>query len=79
MLAMDSKDRLYAVSSGTQEIVVFDTTGKKIKQLGIIKNDMKDKPLFVNPLGIAVDSADNLYITEINRNKVLKIKPVFEQ
>ena len=79
MLAMDSKDRLYAVSSGTQEIVVFDTTGKKIKQLGIIKNDMKDKPLFSNPLGIAVDSQDNLYVTEITRNKVLKIKPLFER
>lgn len=79
MLAMDSKDRLYAVSSGTAEIVVFDTTGKKIKQIGIIKNDMKDKPLFSNPLGIAIDSQDNLYITEITRNKVMKIKPVFEQ
>jgi DNA-binding beta-propeller fold protein YncE len=79
MLAVDSKDRLYAVSSGTQEIVVFDTTGKKIKQIGIIKNDEKDKPLFSNPLGIAVDSMDNIYITEISRNKALKIKPLFEQ
>lgn len=79
MLAVDSKDRLYAVSSGTQEIVVFDTTGKKIKQIGIIKNDMRDKPLFANPLGIAIDSQDFLYVTEITRNKVLKIKPQFEQ
>ena len=79
MLAVDSRDRLYAVSSGTQEIIVFDTTGKKLKQIGVIKNDMREKPLFSNPLGIAIDQQDNLYITEITRNKVLKIKPLFEQ
>ncbi|MEI7541776.1 MAG: NHL repeat-containing protein [bacterium] len=78
MLAIDSKDRLYAVSSGSQEVVVFDTTGKKVKQIGIIKNDEKDKPLFDNPLGIAIDSQDNLYVTEVSKNKVMKLKPIFE-
>ena len=79
MLAVDSKDRLYAVSSGSQEIAVFDTTGKKIKLIGVIKNDMREKPLFSNPLGITIDSLDNVYVTEISKNKVLKIKPQFEQ
>ena len=79
MLAVDSRDRLYAVSSGTQEIVVFDTTGKRLKQIGVIKNDTREKPLFSNPLGIAIDAQDNVYVTEITRNKVLKIKPLFEQ
>ncbi|MGD0566553.1 MAG: NHL repeat-containing protein [Candidatus Goldiibacteriota bacterium] len=78
MLAVDSADRLYAVSSGTQEIIVFDTKDKNFKYIGTIKNDMRDKPLFSNPLGIAIDAQDNLYVTDIAGNKVLKIKPVFE-
>jgi DNA-binding beta-propeller fold protein YncE len=78
MLAVDSADRLYAVSSGTQEIVVFDTKDKNFKYIGTIKFDMKDKPLFQNPLGIVIDKQDNLYVTEIASNKVMKIRPVFE-
>jgi DNA-binding beta-propeller fold protein YncE len=78
MLAIDSQDRLYAVSSGTQEIIVFDTKDKNFKYIGTIKSDMRDKPMFTNPLGVAVDAQDDLFITEISRNRVMKIKPVFE-
>ncbi|MCE5301069.1 MAG: NHL repeat-containing protein, partial [Spirochaetia bacterium] len=79
MLAVDSADRLYAVSSGTQEIVVYDTNGKAPKYLGGIKTDRNGKPLFTNPLGIAIDAQDNVYVTEIARNKVMKIRPVFDR
>jgi hypothetical protein len=34
--------------------------------------------MFTNPLGVAVDAQDDLFITEISRNRVMKIKPVFE-
>lgn len=79
MLAMDSRDYLYVVSNGTQEIVVYDTKQKELKYVGTIRNDTKDKPLFANPLGIAIDKSDNIYVTELSRNKVITLKPVFEQ
>jgi len=75
MLAVDTKDLLYVVSSGTQEICLYDTKDKKFKYAGTIKNDVKGKPLFANPLGLDVDNMDNVYVTELSRNKVLKIKP----
>jgi len=77
MLAMDSKLRLYAVAPNEKKIVVYDTVAPNFTCLGEIRNDVNGMPLLDNPLGIAIDSQDNLYITERMKNKVLKIKPVF--
>jgi DNA-binding beta-propeller fold protein YncE len=79
MLAVDSKDLLYAVSSGTKDITVFDTKDKKWKALGVIKTDAKERPIFSDPLGIAVDKDDVLLVSEITRNKIVKVKPLFDQ
>lgn len=79
MIAIDSNDMLYAVSSSEKDITVYNVKDKKPKYVGTIKNDMKDKPLFSDPVGIAADKNNNLYVTEVSRNKVLKILPVFEQ
>jgi tripartite motif-containing protein 71 len=79
MLAVDSNDLLYAVGSGSKDITVFDTKDKKFKYLGVIKTDVKDKPLFSDPVGIAIDKDNSVFISEVSRNKVLKIQPVFEQ
>ncbi len=78
MIAIDSRDYLYVVSGGTQEVVVYNTKDKNNKPVGVIKNDMKDKPLFGNPLGITIDQADNVYVTDISKNKVIAFRPVFE-
>lgn len=77
MLAMDSKQRIYAVSAHEHKIVVYDTTNPKFPLLGEIKNDVNNTPLFDNPLGIAIDSQDNVYVTEKNRNIIIKLKPQF--
>ncbi|HNZ28736.1 MAG: Serine/threonine-protein kinase PknD [Candidatus Aerophobetes bacterium ADurb.Bin490] len=78
MVAVDSRDYLYAVSSGTQEIWVYDTKNPKFKYVGTIKTDSKGKNLFGNPLGIAIDAQDNIYISEVTKNTIIKIRPVFE-
>src|ERR1035437_862737 len=77
MIAIDSRDRLYAVSQKTNEIAVYDINDKSFKYMGTIKKSVNNEPLFVNPLGIAVDKEDNLYITEMFKNMVVKIKPLF--
>lgn len=77
MIAIDSNDLLYASSSGSKEIIVFDLKTKKPKYMGSIKIDVKDKPIFSDPLGIAIDKENNIYVSEVARSKVLKIKPIF--
>lgn len=79
MLAVDSNDLLYAVGSGSKDITVIDTKDKKFKYMGVIKNDVKDRPLFADPVGIAIDAENNIYISEVSRNKVIKIRPMFDQ
>ena len=78
MLVTDSKDRLYVVSSGKGEIVVYDTTGKKVIYLCTLKNDMTGKPLFSSPLGIAIDKNDVLYVSDMQKNIIVKFKPVID-
>jgi len=79
MLAVDSKDNLYAVASATGEIWVYslNTPNNKPKYLGTIKTDTQGRPLFAQPLGIAIDKDDNIYISEMNKNQITKIKPRF--
>lgn len=78
MLAIDSKQRIYAVSQFEQQIWVYeiinDKKGKNLKLIGIIKNDENNKPLFSNPIGIAIDSMDNIYVSEKYKNIIIKIK-----
>jgi sugar lactone lactonase YvrE len=77
MIAIDSNDLLYATSSGSKEVIVYDLKAKKPKYAGTIKFDVKEKQIFSDPLGIAIDKENNVYVSEVARSKILKIKPVF--
>ncbi len=77
-VAVDSQDRLYAVSSGTKEIWVYNTKHPKFKYIGTIKTGRDNRPLFADPLGIAIDKEDNIYISEVNKGTIVKIKPLYE-
>jgi|YelNatPaOPRAMG01_1025707.scaffolds.fasta_scaffold04912_6 DNA-binding beta-propeller fold protein YncE len=77
MIAIDSNDLLYVSSSGSKEIIVYNLKTKKPKYVGTIKLDVKDKPIFSDPLGIAIDKENNIYVSEVARSKILKIKPIF--
>ncbi|MCX8092987.1 MAG: NHL repeat-containing protein [Candidatus Goldbacteria bacterium] len=77
MIAIDSNDLLYATSSGTKEVIVYNLKTKKPQYLGSIRIDVKDKPIFADPLGIAIDRENNIYVSEVARSKILKVKPIF--
>ncbi|MCX7699237.1 MAG: NHL repeat-containing protein, partial [Candidatus Goldbacteria bacterium] len=81
MLAIDSKQRIYAVSQFEQQIWIYekieDKKGKNLKLIGIIKKDINNKPLFSNPVGIAIDSKDDIYISEKYKNVIIKIRCKF--
>jgi len=80
MLAIDSQQRIYAVSQYEQQIWVYkileDKKGRNLKLIGIIKNDKNGQSLFSAPVGIAIDSDNNIYITEKYKNKVVKIREI---
>jgi len=77
-VAVDSQDRLYVVSSGTKEIWIYNTKTPKFKYIGTIKTGRDNKPLFADPVGIAIDREDNIYVSEVNKGTIVKIKPAFE-
>ena len=77
MLAVDGNDMLYATCSGSKDISVFDTKDKKLKCVGVIKTDAKDKPIFSDPVGITVDKDNFIYVSEVSRNRIVKILPIF--
>jgi tripartite motif-containing protein 71 len=79
MIAVDGNDLLYAVGSGSKDISVYDTKEKRPKYIGTIKNDVKDKPIFSDPVGIAIDSSNAVYISEIAKNRIEKIQPIFDR
>ncbi len=78
MLAIDSKQRIYAVSLYEQQIWVYnienDEKGRNLKLIGIIRKDKDGKKLFSDPSGIAIDSKDNIYVSEKYENKIIKIR-----
>jgi tripartite motif-containing protein 71 len=78
MLAVDSKDMLYVTSSRSQEVLVYDLKSDKPKYKGSIKTDEKGQPLFSEPIGIAVDAEDSIYIADSSRNQIIKVKPEIE-
>ncbi len=79
MIAIDSRDYLYVVSTNTQDIYIFDTKNPKFKYIATIKNDNAGKPLFASPLGIAIDANDIIYVSDSGKNQVIKIQPIFSR
>jgi sugar lactone lactonase YvrE len=79
MVAIDSRDYLYVVSTNTQDIYIYDTKNPKFKYIGTIKNDNSNKPLFASPLGIAIDSNDIIYVSDSGKNQVIKLQPIFSR
>lgn len=78
MLAVDSRDNLYVTSSKTSEILVYDLKPEKPKYRGSLRNDEKGQPLFSEPIGIAIDREDSIYIADSSRNQIIKIKAELE-
>lgn len=65
-----AKDRVYVTDALTMKVQVFDLTGKFIGEL--ITPEFKNKYGAVRPMGISVDGNNNLYITDIFYQRILK-------
>jgi len=64
-IAVDSKDRVYIFSRDKQEVVVFDSEGNFIKNLG------KDI-IFARPHGAYIDSDDSIYLIDDDGHSIKK-------
>ena len=78
MLAIDKNQKIYAVSQFEAQIWVYnienDKQGRNLKLIGIINKDIKGNKIFKNPLGIAIDSKGDIYVSEKYENKVIKFR-----
>lgn len=65
-ISTDSQSRLIVVDSKSCLVHVLDERGKKYFSLRAPKDDR-----FVSPIGVAVDGADNIYISDSYTGKIL--------
>lgn len=63
-LAIDSSGNVYVADWGADRIQKFDSNGKYITRWG--SNGRQVAGQFIHPTGIAVDSSDNVYVTDGN-------------
>jgi DNA-binding beta-propeller fold protein YncE len=64
-IAVDSKDRVYVFNRDKQQVVVYDSEGNFIKNLG------KDI-IFVRPHGAYIDSDDSIYLIDDDGHSIRK-------
>ncbi len=60
-LALDPDGNLYVVDTFTNRVVVFDTDGEFVRQIGAIGQGAAH---FMRPRGVAVDSDGHVYVTD---------------
>jgi len=75
-LAIDSQGNIYVADSRNFKIRKIDTDGQVTTIAGDIKGDANgsvEEALFSNPVGIAIDVADNIYVTDNDVHKIKKI------
>jgi sugar lactone lactonase YvrE len=71
IVAVDPAGRIYASDTQNQMIWVYDQQGKYLGSWG----NQPGKDYFAAPLGLAVDAAGAVYVSDMNRGQVLKLAP----
>jgi len=66
-IALNSKGHIFVFNRGSKPLMEFDGDGKFIRTLG--------DGLFKSSHGLRIDSKDNIWITDIGLNIVLKLSP----
>ena len=68
-IAIDGNDRIYITDSKLKQIEVFDSMGQSLATIKLQGTGLFNR---ISPYGIAIDSANNLYISDRNNERVLK-------
>jgi DNA-binding beta-propeller fold protein YncE len=66
-IALNSKGHIFVFNRGSKPLIEFDSNGKFIRTLG--------DGIFKSTHGLRIDSKDNIWITDIGLNIVLKLSP----
>ena len=66
-IALNSKGHIFVFNRGAKPLMEFDGNGKFIRTLG--------DGIFKATHGLRIDSADNIWVTDIGLNVVLKLSP----
>src|ERR1700704_170775 len=66
-IALNSKGHIFVFNRGSKPLIEFDSDGKFIRSLG--------DGIFKSTHGLRIDSKDNIWITDIGSNVVLKLDP----
>ncbi len=66
-IAVDSQGRVFVTDTGNKRIVVYDADGKPLAQFG---SEGAAEGQFSEPVGLAFDGADNLYVADTWNQRV---------
>jgi uncharacterized protein (TIGR03663 family) len=82
-VAIGPDGNVYVTDTGNKRVVVFDPTGKYLRQIDsgmdaakVQANYVFNKPGEMNePIGIVVDNAGNVYVADTNNQRIQKFDP----
>lgn len=66
-IALNSKGHIFVFNRSSKPLIEFDGNGKFVRTLG--------DGIFKSPHGLRIDSNDNIWITDVGLNIVLKLSP----
>lgn len=71
-VVVDREGNIYVTDTGNRRVMVFDSTGRLIRQFGSFGNGAGQ---FNEPIGIAMDQAGNLLIADTRNQRVQRFSP----
>ena len=71
-IAVDAQGRVFVVDTGNKRILVYDSDGNFIMQIG---NEGLSAGQFEEPVGIAFDSQENLFVADTWNQRIQVFKP----
>ncbi|MBF0563847.1 MAG: hypothetical protein HQK89_01255 [Nitrospirae bacterium] len=75
-VAVDNIGNVYVADKGNNRIVKFDSNGNTLDKWGKSDNTTgKGNKEFDHPMGVAIDSSNNVYVADTNNSRIQKFFP----